>query len=66
MSEPVPQTGATKHKLRWYQFSLQSLLLFVTVFGVSLGWIGSLVKRIHDQRVIVRRIESRGGHVVLT
>ena len=44
MSEPVSEPGDPKGKLRWFQFSLRTLLVFVTFvsvlcsIGVCLGW----------------------------
>jgi len=44
MSEPEPQPAVPKPKLRWFQFSLRTLLVFVTLvsalcsIGVCLGW----------------------------
>ena len=33
-------SNSPKHKLRWYQFSLRTLLVFVLVASPGLGWLG--------------------------
>ena len=35
-------------KRRWYQYSLRTLLLFVAVAGIGLGWLGSKVQRARE------------------
>jgi Leucine-rich repeat (LRR) protein len=54
---------------RWYRFPfrlkfwLRTLLLGVLIFGSAVGWLASLVKRAHEQRRVVQRVESLGGKV---
>ncbi len=48
-------------KRRWFQFSLRTLLLFVTVFAV---WFGTLAKRANDQRRAVAQIRAAGASVI--
>jgi len=43
---------------RWFRFSLRTLFLLVTVFGV---WLGVQVKWIQDRHEAQQWIESRGG-----
>ena len=38
MSEPEIQPAAPKPKLRWYQYSLRTLLLAPVVLAVVFGW----------------------------
>lgn len=57
--QPVPPV----HKLRWYQFSLRSLMIFVLVCGALLGWGGTYYRRLNEQRQAVTRILSLGGSV---
>ena len=61
----TPRTAATSARVqaRWYQYSLRSLMIFVLVCGVLLGWAGSFFKRLHEQRQAVTRIEGLGGTV---
>lgn len=44
---------------RWFKFSLRSLFLFVTVFGIWLGWQPHIVRERHNW---IRIIRERGGN----
>lgn len=46
------------------QFGLRAFLLAIAVVGLVLGWLGSVLKRAHEQRVIVGKIQAAGGQVV--
>lgn len=59
MSDPRP----AKPKLRWYQFSLRSLLIAILMLGVFFGWLGGKVQRIRSERNAVAEIQSIGGIV---
>jgi hypothetical protein len=48
---------------RWFQFSLRTLMVFVVVTSVPLGWLGIKVKEARKQRESVRAIEKLGGTV---
>ena len=52
------QRSPTKHKLRWYQFSLRTLLLLVTVACICLGF---PAKRARDQRRAVQFLRTFDG-----
>ena len=51
-------TDPPKHRRRWWQLSLRTLLIVVTVFCILLG---ITVKRARDQRQAVEAIEALGG-----
>jgi hypothetical protein len=38
MNTAAQLTATANRKRRWYQFSLRSLLIFVTVFGIACHW----------------------------
>ena len=67
-------TGPPKHKRRWYQFSLWTLLVVMTLFTVGVGWIGSRMHRARANRdrgasvekeieETAAKIEKLGGEV---
>lgn len=52
-----------KPRRRWLQFSLRTFLLVVLASGVGLGWLGTKLKRVHEQRQIATQIAAAGGKV---
>jgi hypothetical protein len=62
---PIPAPAKpTKHGRRWrFQYSLRSLLIFVTVVGVLCGWLGRFILRVQHQRSVVTQIKALGGRV---
>jgi len=63
--------GTTKAPVRtavamrfWPRFSLRTLLIAVTVLGVALGYVGTLLVRVRHQRQVVASIEAAGGKVI--
>ena len=59
-----------KPKRRWYQFSLKWLMIVVTLFCVTVGWIGSRMRQARENRDRVAAIEAEmrkiGGWVFPT
>lgn len=51
-------------KRRWYQFSLKTLLIFMTLAASVLGVVMAYVAPAERQRGIVRRVAGLGGRVV--
>ena len=49
-----------KRKLRWHQFSLRSLLIFVTLFGVACSWFAVKMGQAKRQKQIVEILEKYG------
>jgi len=54
------RTRAAKPRRRWFQFSLATLLLVMTLFAVWLGW---RTDRAHRQRRAVAALRALGGEV---
>ncbi len=50
-----------KPKRRWFQFSLRSLLILVTLSAVPLGWLGFRLRQAQVQRQAIHQITSLGG-----
>jgi internalin A len=63
MSAPAP-AETPKRKLRWYQFSLRTLLVFVTLFGIACSWFAVKMKQATKQREAVQAIIQSGGRVI--
>jgi hypothetical protein len=60
-SQPVEKP--VKRKLRWYQFSLRSLLIFVTLFAVACSWFAVKMGQAKRQREAIQVIQKAGGNV---
>lgn len=56
--------NAAKPKRRWYQFSLRTLLIFVTLAGCGFGWLGLKAREARKQHAAVTVVDRTGGHVV--
>ena len=50
-----------KPRRRWYQFSLRTLLIFVTLAALPLGWLGSKFAQRRKERAVIAWIEEKGG-----
>ena len=61
--EAVPDKIEPQRKRRWFQFTLRSLLIFVTLVGCGLGWLGFKVRVAHRQQANVAAIVKLGGNV---
>jgi hypothetical protein len=46
-----------KRKLRWYQFSLRSLLIFITLFGVACSWFAVKMGQAKRQREAIETLK---------
>ena len=63
MTTTSPPT-TPKPRRRWLKFSRRALLLFAVILSVFLGWFGSIVVRVRQQRAVVSHIQSLGGSVL--
>jgi len=48
---------------RWYQFSLRTLLIVVTISAVPLGWFAWKVEQGRRHRAVIAWVEMMGGRV---
>ncbi|MGO8688343.1 MAG: hypothetical protein ACLQLG_01800 [Thermoguttaceae bacterium] len=62
-AETVPAAGRPKHKLRWYQYSLRTLLLVMTLACVGMSWVAVKMKQARQQHAAVEAIRKLGGMV---
>jgi hypothetical protein len=58
------KTIDARPKLRWYQFSLRSLLIFVSLFAVACSWFAVKMEQARKQRLGVAEIIKLGGAVI--
>ena len=63
MMASIPQQSP-KPRRRWFRFSLRSLLLFVVLVGIPLGWLGSKVNRARKQRAVVAELQKLGARFI--
>lgn len=50
-------------KRRWYQFSLRTLLIFVTLFAISCSWFAVKLQQARRQREAVEKIRKWSDYV---
>jgi hypothetical protein len=57
------QPEAPARKLRWFQYSLRSLLLLVLLVSLGMSWVAVRMKRAREQEQAVEEIAKVGGEV---
>ena len=57
------QFSKPKDKLRWYQYSLRTLLICVTLFAVFCSWFAVKKQQADRQKKAVQALESHGYHI---
>jgi len=65
MSVADPQPTAPKPKLRWFQYSLRTLLVVVTLFAIPCSWLAVKRQQARREREIATEIEKMGGTMIL-
>jgi hypothetical protein len=53
-----------KHKRRWFQYSLRSLMIFVALVAVVCGYVGWQAKIVRERRAMRAEINRLGGDCV--
>jgi hypothetical protein len=56
-----PTTEPPKRKRRWFQFSLRTLLIDVTLLATACGYIGWQARIVYEQKSLLARIKIAGG-----
>jgi hypothetical protein len=57
------QRANPKLKLRWFQYSLRTLFVFITLFAIACSWLGVRLKQAREQRESLTAIRSIGAEV---
>ena len=52
-----------KRKRRWFQFSLRTLMIVVSLLAVPLGYVGWQAKIVRERRCALSAITESGGHI---
>jgi len=52
-----------KHKRRWYQYSLRSMLLIMILFCFLFAWVGVKIRQAQKQKEVVALLEQEGVSV---
>ena len=61
MTQPLGTASAPrKPKLRWFQFSIGTLLIGMLLVSCGLGWLGWLMHDVREQATVVKFIEQHG------
>jgi hypothetical protein len=60
---PTGQPILPKTKLRWYQYSLRTLLIIVTLFAFACSWFAVKMQQAKKQYEAVETLLKRGGIV---
>ena len=59
----VPTAAARKMNLRWYQYSLRSLMIVVTLACIAMGWVATKMKQARQQKAAVDAILKVAGGI---
>ena len=62
MDADIERTTRPKRR-RWYQFSLRTLLIVVTLSAIPLGWVGWKLEQARRERAAIAWVEEMGGRV---
>ena len=61
MQTEPPKADPPKRKRRWFQFSLRSLLILVTLLAVVCGYVGRQAEFVRGRQAMLGRIDGLGG-----
>jgi hypothetical protein len=61
MQSDSPKADPPKRKRRWFQFSLRSVLIAVTLLALACGWLGQKIDQKRKEREALEAIFKSGG-----
>jgi hypothetical protein len=64
MQSHATKVDPPKRRRRWFQFSLRTLMIVVTLVAVPLGYVGWTVKIIRERTDMIAKIRGIGGEVM--
>ena len=62
-TDALSNADQPKPRPRWYQYTLRTLLIVVTLAGCGFGWLGLKVREARQQQADIAAIEELGGRV---
>lgn len=57
-----PKAAAPRQKLRWFQFRLSSLLIFVVICAIPCAWVAKRIEQKHREREAAAVMQRLGGY----
>jgi hypothetical protein len=63
MQSDPSKAAPPKRKHRWFQFSLRTLLIGVTLLAIPLGYVGWQAKIVRHRRELIRQVVAAGSYV---
>jgi hypothetical protein len=57
------QSAKPRPKLRWYQYSLRTLLICSFIFALACSWLGVKIRQAQTQKEIVERWSNAGSSI---
>jgi hypothetical protein len=61
MQAEPPKADPPKRKRRWFQFSLGTLLIGVTLLAIPCAWVGWQAKIIHRRKAMINKLTRMDG-----
>jgi hypothetical protein len=65
MEAEPPEADPPKRKLGWFQFSLRTLMIVVTMFCVIGGDVASQEKIVQERQLMIRRVKDHDGYCLI-
>ncbi len=63
VAEPSSQSDSPRPKRRWYQYSLRTLFLVMTLFAIACSWYAYEMNEAAKRRAAIEKIVEAGGFV---
>ncbi len=61
MEAEPPKIDAPKRKRRWYQFSLRTLMILITLLAVPLGYVGWQAQIVRERKAMALELQDAGA-----
>jgi hypothetical protein len=63
MQTEPPKVAPPKRKRRWFQFSLRTLLVGVTLLAIPCAYVGWQIKIVRERKALAREVSEAGGNL---